>query len=59
MAEKEKFSTTDYDKEAYTHFMCEGLCGKGCGTNPKKVSYWRKEKSWEEKRRTFLQREGD
>ena len=48
-----------YDKDAFVRFTCEGLNGKGCGTDPKKISQWRKELSWEERCRKFRCHEGD
>ena len=60
MAEEEtQQKTDDYDKEAYVRHLCEGLNGKGCGTEPKTLSKWRKAKTWEERRQAFLERQGD
>ena len=58
MTKEKKTSTTDYDKEAYTRYLCRNE-GFGCGTNPKKISDWRKEKTWEERCRDFHEHDGD
>ena len=51
--------TENYDKEAYLHFICEGLNGKGCGTETKNIARWRKEKTWAQKCADFERRYGD
>lgn len=45
--------------EAKVRFVCRGLYGFGCGTEPQKISTWRKEKTWEEARDSFQKRKGD
>ena len=60
MSEKEKQEeASNYDKEAYVRYLCEGLNGKGCGTSLEYVSSHRKEKSWEEKCLDFQKHQGD
>ena len=56
---KDSQKTEDYDKEAYIRFICEGLNGKGCGTEKKYITHWRKEKTWEQKCADFQRRQGD
>ncbi|MBO5997256.1 MAG: hypothetical protein J6P93_01870 [Alphaproteobacteria bacterium] len=45
--------------DAKVRFICRGLYGFGCGTDPKEISHWRKEKTWEEARDSFQRRKGD
>ena len=65
MEENQKNSDTKNDEkqnetdEAKLRFICFGLYGFGCGTDPKKISEWRKEKTWEESRLSFHEHDGD
>ena len=45
--------------EAKLRFICFGLYGFGCGTDPKRICEWRKEKNWEERRLSFHEHDGD
>ncbi len=47
------------DAESYMAFLCAGLAGFGCGTDPKKVAQHRRVLTWEERQRRFLERDGD
>ena len=49
----------DYDKEAYQHFLCEGINGKGCGIEKQYISHYRRERTWKELCHSFWQHDGD
>ena len=57
--EKKVVPVDGCDKDAYLRFLCEGLAGKGCGTDIRHISKYRKTLSWEERRQHFLSNAGD
>ena len=59
MTPKEEFENSEYDKEAYVRYLCEGLNGKVCGTTYKYICSQRKQKTWEEKCLDFQKNKGD